>query len=383
MEQVLDWLILQLENQGVVQSSVDVCYAFNFSLWKRAFVKQFVGRLAKKVVFVSHEKKLESLLRSNKQSCSVLLWGRGRASWASSLKNQANIWFMEDGFLRSVGLGADLRRPSSLVIDRQGMYYDSSANSDIIDILNTVNLCSKTIKRAEVLANEIKRLAITKYNVGRLQDHKDFSIQLRQQANRREIIIVPGQFENDLSIACSLGDIKTNIGLLSQVRSDYPNGFIIFKEHPDVYSGVRPGALGEQAACQFADLYLADINMDSLLMCADRVCTLTSLTGFEALLRNKKVTVYGSPFYAGWGLTEDKLSLPNRNRSLNLQELIYGSMVKYSRYVDWNTGYLTSPEKTVAFLARQREGQDSDVLQSGWLSRQIRKVRYFIDSYFF
>ena len=394
VEEVLDWLILQLEDQGTTPAIIDICYALDFSLWKRAFVKQFVGRLAKKVVFVSSEKKLESILSGHENSSlhsdshysqthAVLLWGRGRSAWAKQLRAKTNVWFMEDGFLRSVGLGADLRRPSSLVIDRKGMYYDSSDHSDIIDILNTVKLSSISNERAESLAFEIKRLAITKYNVGSLQSNSDLSIQLRQQANGRDIIIVPGQFENDLSIACSLGNIKTNIGLLSQVRSDYPSSFIIFKEHPDVYSGVRPGALGEQAASQFADLYLADINMDSLLLCTDRVCTLTSLTGFEALLRNKKVTVYGSPFYAGWGLTADKLNLPNRHKSLSLNELIYGSMIKYSRYVDWNTGFLTTPEQTVAFLAKQREGQSTDVLQSGWLSRQIRKLKYFIDSYFF
>ena len=33
--------------------------------------------------------------------------------------------------------------------------------------------------------------------------------------------------------------------------------------------------------------------------------TMTSLAGFEALLRGKPVTTHGQPFYAGWGLTED------------------------------------------------------------------------------
>jgi capsular polysaccharide export protein len=132
---------------------------------------------------------------------------------------------------------------------------------------------------------------------------------------------------------------------------------------------------------------LADIDMDSLLACADRVCTLTSLTGFEALLRNKAVTVYGSPFYAGWGLTTDKLVLLGRHRaegkSLSLSELVYGAMIEYSRYVDWSTGALTGPEQTVAFLSLQRGGSSNEALKSGWLVRQTRKLKYFIDTYFF
>jgi capsular polysaccharide export protein len=407
VEEIVDWLTLQLESEFV-----DVCYALGFSLWKRAFVKQFVGRLASSVIFVENEKKLERLLaqafaNNSNQSCSVLLWGRGRTQWAKNLRGQyqqefLQVWFMEDGFLRSVGLGADLRRPSCLVIDRQGMYYDSSENSDVIDILKTLELTAAQQFRAETLVADIRRLAITKYNVGRPQDSAALLLRLTTSAQKsaqqsdkgvgndaepREIIIVPGQFENDLSIACSLGEIKTNIALLAQVRADYPAAFIIFKEHPDVYSGVRPGALGELAAMQFADAYLADIDMDSLLASADRVCTLTSLTGFEALLRNKAVTVYGSPFYAGWGLTTDKLALPNRGRdkgkSLSLNELMYGAMIEYSRYVDWSTGYLTGPEQTVTFLAHQREGSSDEALKSSWLVRQGRKLKYFIDTYFF
>jgi capsular polysaccharide export protein len=145
---------------------------------------------------------------------------------------------------------------------------------------------------------------------------------------------------------------------------------------------VRPGALGKSAAIEFADLYLADIDMDSLLACCDRICTLTSLAGFEALLRNKAVTVYGSPFYAGWGLTTDQLQLPDRQTKLSLNELVYGAMIEYSRYVDWDSGYLTGPEQTVSFLAKQREQSGSESLNSSWLARQIRKVQYFLDTYF-
>jgi capsular polysaccharide export protein len=388
VEEIVEWLSLQLKDGSSTNGSaaVDVCYAFGFSLWKRAFVRQFVARMAKKVVFVNDVRKLEALV--NNSGCNesskpaVLLWGRARSVWAERLRSDANVWFMEDGFLRSVGLGADLRRPSCLVIDRQGMYYDSSDRSDIITILNDSRLTEDQVERAAALIASIKKNAVTKYNVGARRNTSEMLDALKRKAGERELVIVPGQFENDLSIACSLGEIKTNIALLAQVRSDYPSAFIIFKEHPDVYSGVRPGALGKEAAIGFADVYLADIDMDSLLACCDRICTLTSLTGFEALLRNKKVTVYGSPFYAGWGLTTDKIELPGRSKKLTLNELVYGAMIEYSRYVDWNSGYLTGPEQTVSFLANQRAQSGSEPLNSGWLARQVRKVQYFLDTYF-
>jgi capsular polysaccharide export protein len=378
VEDIVDWLALQLGQR----TDVDVCYAFDFSLWKRAFIRQFIGRMAKRVEFVNDAAQLETLLQSSSldTNCSVLLWGRGRAEWAKTLRQQAEVWFIEDGFLRSVGLGADLRRPSCLVIDKQGMYYDSSEPSDITTILNKTNLAPQQLERATALITRIKQNAVTKYNVGTRQDTDALSSELKRKAEGREIVIVPGQFENDLSIACSLGSIKTNLALLAQVKIDYPSAFIIFKEHPDVYSGVRPGALGEKAALELANLYLAHVDMDSLLNCCDRVCTLTSLTGFEALLRDKQVSVYGSPFYAGWGLTTDKVTLPDRNKQLTLNELVYGAMINYSRYVDWRTGYLTGPEQTVTYLASQRESFANHQLKSSWLARQLRKIHYFVDT---
>ena len=140
VEEVVDWLALQIDAGD--HYAVDVCYAVGFSLWKQAFVRQFVGRMAKEIVFVKDCDRVEALLRSVERgvNSSVLLWGRGRAEWAKTVVDLTDVWFMEDGFLRSVGLGADLRRPSCLVIDRQGMYYDSSAPSDIINILNDIDL---------------------------------------------------------------------------------------------------------------------------------------------------------------------------------------------------------------------------------------------------
>ena len=62
--------------------------------------------------------------------------------------------------------------------------------------------------------------------------------------------------------------------------------------------------------------------------------TITSLVGFESLLKRKKVFTYGLPFYAGWGLTDDRISCPRRKRKLSLTELVAGSLILYPRYLD-------------------------------------------------
>jgi capsular polysaccharide export protein len=382
VETIVDWLALQLSAQD---QSVEICYAFAFSLWKRAFIKPFVGRMARKVIFINNRDKLKKLVAST-PSAAVLLWGANHSDWALQLKQSCPVWFIEDGFIRSIGLGADLRRPSSLVIDKQGMYYVPDVPSDIVTLLNQITLSKAQNQRAQRLVQLVVERSLSKYNVGQknLSAAALATLQKLKQLSKgkQEIILVPGQFEQDQSIANSRGKIKTNLALLQQVRQDYSDAFIVYKEHPDLYSGVRPGALGDKAALKVADLYLADVDITSLLNLCDRVCTLTSLTGFEALLRNKKVHTYGSPFYAGWGLTADQLDFSERTQQLSLNQLIFATLISYPKYVDWTTGLLTSPERVIDLLSAERH---RDQLQSGaesrlhssWLSRFSRKVTYF------
>ena len=83
----------------------------------------------------------------------------------------------------------------------------------------------------------------------------------------------------------------------------------------------------------------------------DEVHVLTSLAGFEALLRNKTVVCYGQPFYSGWGLTKDVYT-PNRlhSRKLLLNELIAGTLILYPIYVSKVTGKFTTPERALEEL---------------------------------
>ena len=64
---------------------------------------------------------------------------------------------------------------------------------------------------------------------------------------------------------------------------------------------------------------------------------MTSLTGFEALLRGIPVTTIGAPFYAGWGLTRDLGSVPARRLAgprPSLEALVHATLISYPRYRD-------------------------------------------------
>ncbi len=65
---------------------------------------------------------------------------------------------------------------------------------------------------------------------------------------------------------------------------------------------------------------------------------MTSLIGFEALIRGIPVTTYGAPFYAGWGLTVDKSDVPPRRRvQPNIDALAHAVLIDYPRYYDPKT----------------------------------------------
>ncbi|MFD2271010.1 hypothetical protein ACFS07_07410 [Undibacterium arcticum] len=117
----------------------------------------------------------------------------------------------------------------------------------------------------------------------------------------KEVVLVPGQVEDDASIRYGCTDVKTNLALLQAARRAHPNAFIVYKPHPDVMSGNRAGKLVLAHAREFADHIETRLSVVSCIEACDVVHTMTSLTGFDALLRGKRVVVYGQPFYTGWG----------------------------------------------------------------------------------
>lgn len=134
------------------------------------------------------------------------------------------------------------------------------------------------------------------------------------------------------------------------MREANPGAFIAYKPHPDVVARNRDGGGDMAAIAGLCDAVWQGANIDDCLALADEVHVMTSLAGFEALLRGKKVSTYGGPFYAGWGLTGDRMAFPRRNRVLSVDELVAGALILYPRYFDWETGTVCDCEAIVARL---------------------------------
>jgi len=339
------------------------CYAgrwlaLDFSGWKKRFIKRFLGSAAS-VEWGSSEK-----LPTSKQADNLLVWASKIQHKHAEYCHQQGMkfWRIEDGFVRSVGLGVDLVDPLSLVIDSRGIYYDARSPSDLEYYLQHADIPASIIERAARLRQRLVDFGVSKYNVGHSQ--------VLDLPRDRHIILVPGQVETDASIQTGSLSIKTNAELLASVRAACPDAYIIYKPHPDVLANARIGALAGHADY---DLEVRDVAMPDLLAQVDAVHTLTSLTGFEALLRDVPVTTWGLPFYAGWGLTQDNVACERRTRQRSVEELIAVAMLLYPVYVDPATGDQINAETALTLLLKQRRNPKPKLL--GVKSRLWRLLR--------
>jgi capsular polysaccharide export protein len=281
---------------------------------------------------------------------------------------------VEDGFIRSHGLGARLIPPLSLVQDDLGIYYDPTEASRLDrQIADAARLDPKRLRRAERLITTLTRKRITKYNLASDTPLPEFP-------EGREIILVPGQVEDDASILRGAGDVDTNLDLLKTARRLHPTGVLIYKPHPDVEAGLRQGAVPLADLVDLADHVATEADPLTLIDIADRVVTMTSTLGFEALIRGTPVSTLGAPFYAGWGLTTDLGQVPARRTARpSRAALVHATLIAYPRYHDPVTGLPCPVEIAVERLTEgdlppPRNGLRATLQRlRGWIRRAIRK----------
>ena len=276
---------------------------------------------------------------------------------------------IEDGFLRSVGLGAGLAPAASLVLDARGIYYDGNQTSDLEWMLENMNLDVQQCQRGQNLRALITQMRVSKYNTGHKMEMKGFDDASFPPGRLK--ILVPGQVSDDAAILKTRSDTidleaaeNINLELLKSVRRNNPDAFIIYKPHPDVASDLRKGRIKSSDILSYADRVITDVDIIDLIELCDRIETLTSLTGFEALLRGKDVATYGLPFYAGWGLTTDHTRSNQRSRKRSIDELVYIALVAYSRHIDPRSYKPCEAEDLIAALHEMRQSRKLKLLNS-------------------
>ncbi|MBJ7263285.1 MAG: capsular polysaccharide biosynthesis protein [Burkholderiaceae bacterium] len=345
--------------------------------WKQANLFPFLHAGAATVAFA------EDAGVNYDPSDRIMHWGQQAPDSVKTLPDMANPQTIriEDGFVRSVGLGSNFIAPLSIVMDDVGIYFDPRTPSRLENILNYDVFSDDDIEAARRVRASIVQNQITKYNVDRLS-------LISWQTDKRSILVT-GQVEDDASIKLGASSVKTNLQLLAEVRRNNADAYIIYKPHPDVMSGNRHGKVEQRRALAFADRLESHASIISCIEASDELHCITSLSGFDALLRGKKVVTYGRPFYSGWGLTTDHDRVERRHRRLTLDQLVAGTLLKYPIYWDWRLGGFTSCESVLRELLRLRQrqhrglqldpvGRLTVVIQRALgLSRGLREERLF------
>ena len=281
--------------------------AYGMRLWKRPFIARIFGD-GRGVRF------------TRRPSPDVTL------AWAGKAAETPGAIRVEDGFLRSRGLGAALTPPLSLIADDLGIYYDPTRPRRLEHLIAAPPPPGAT-GRARRLIDMIRQARLSKYNL--VGDPTPLP------PGDGPLILVPGQVEDDASILLGAGVERENLALLERVRAENPKARVIYKPHPDVDAGLRPGAVPPADLARLTDAVARHADPMALLDQVDAVWTMTSTLGFEALLRDLPVTTLGAPFYAGWGLTRDLGPVPERRQARpGIEALAHACLIAYPRYFD-------------------------------------------------
>jgi capsular polysaccharide export protein len=351
------------EWRRILDANRPIVAACGMAWWKRHEISRFLWTSDQPLRFLRSERR--AIAHAARIGGSVAVWpSRISAGMAETARRQGvPLVRVEDGFVRSVGLGSDLVPPSSVAVDRLGIHYDPSRPSDLEAILAEAAFSPELLARAQRLREIVVASGISKYG-------GDGAHRFPPRLSDRRLVLVPGQVEDDMSVQLGGGGLSSNLELLRRARALEPEAEIWFRPHPDVDAGHRKGAVRDSDARAHADRIVRGGGMAGLLDLVDGVHVLTSLTGFEALLRGRDVTCHGMPFYAGWGLTRDLASVPERRgRVLTLDQLVAAVLIVYPRYLDPATGLPCPPE---VLVRRMADGPAHNRL--GWVTR-IRQLQ--------
>lgn len=331
--------------RSLIDANRTIVAAAGMAFWKRETVEPLLWGGGETVQHISTIRALEAL----PADAAIAVWKAKTppellaAIEARAASNPALLHEVEDGFIRSIGLGADCVPPLSITVDPIGVHFDPAQESGLERLLNLADFSADLKTRAEAIRALILSSGLSKYGVG--------GEDLPRPGGDKRHVLVTGQVEDDRSVLAARGEVRGNLDLLRRARAVELDAYIIYRPHPDVDAGHRKGGVADDSALAYADAIDRGTPISSLLDMVDGVHVLSSLAGFEALLRGRDVTTHGTPFYAGWGLTRDIGATPaRRKKRLDINTLATGVLLLYPRYLDPVTALPCPPEVLVQRL---------------------------------
>jgi capsular polysaccharide export protein len=284
----------------------------------------------------------------------VVGWGlkpTSRRARALSETTDSSYLALEDGFIRSIRPGPK-QLPLSLIVDHKGVHYDAGRPSEFEELVSrsATNFDHARLRRARHGIKLLRSHRISKFNHAPELSELELGLDPNRRTGR---VLVIDQTAGDASIAYGQATPRTFRAMLQAARAENPEAEIVVKLHPEVVSGTKKGHL-EHAIGLDTKIIGTDVNPWSLIDVVDKVYVVTSQMGFEAVLAGKQVICFGVPFYAGWGLTQDRVPIPRRKARPTAEQLFAAAFFEYSRFVSPTTRKQMSFEDAIAWLVEER-----------------------------
>jgi capsular polysaccharide export protein len=341
-----------------LKDSREQLFAWHINEWKRDHIVNIFPE--KQIIFFPFkltEKHFHTYWKKyilNNSKNRLLVWGMNCPEFLQefALKHNIVLEYVEDGFIRSVDLGANHSLPLSLNFDKKTLYFNATKESELEYLLQNYdfNKDSTLTKRAIDLKRKILDLEISKYNhAKRINLNKLYGEKIKKR------VLVIGQVEDDASIRFGCNKPFTNNDLVRLAYKENKDAQIIYKPHPDVLFKKRKELSNPEEIKHLALVITESIPISQSLETVDHVYTITSQVGFEALLRDIKVTTIGSPFYANWGVTDDRQKNTRRSRKLTINNILAIAYILYPKYYHPETSTHITPEEAIDILVEQRE----------------------------
>lgn len=247
-----------------------------------------------------------------------------------------NLILIEQGFLASTHSWSESFKQKNkdfaclgYVYDDISHYYMTDYPNRLIQRLNsTLELSADEKNRAGTLINKIVALKISKYN-----SQPIVNLKLSEGYNER-ILVCDQSYADASTYYGNIDDLGFENMLISALNEN-PEAEIIIKTHPDTYwesDKGRTGYYNHLTDTGRIKIIRKPINPYSLFEVVDKVYVGTSQLGLEALFAGKQVVTFGCPFYAGWGLTDDRQIISHRHRKRSLEDIFHFFYIWYTIY---------------------------------------------------
>lgn len=336
-------------------------FALHMNGWKRAVFQSFFPErrfvyLPLNVTAEAFERKWMARIAATR-GAEVFIWGHNLPANLETFVRERGIpcFFIEDGFLRSNRPNAARTPPLSLSLDSRRPYFDSRGPSDLEVMLETHDFSGDPdlLERAREGIRLIVEGGLSKYNMVSSLSLADL---LGEKTKPRVLVI--GQVEDDASILYGCDRKFGNNDLVRLAAAENPDAEILYKPHPDILNGVRDAQSDPEEVAHLCRILREKIPLARSFETIDKAYAITSLGGFEALLRGIPLTVLGCPFYAGWGLTDDRQPNPRRTRRRTVEEVFAAAYLRYPTYFEPVTGARSTFEQAVEWLKLRLENPE-------------------------